>query len=267
MTPGICLGTTRTSNWRCRGNPHVEVVGRPGITFTLAPTGLFGVNMRHMRMDRTEIVLVRHAQSMPSKEIPEADWPLSPLGIWQAQQLAHTLKRWKIDAIFSSPYARAKATVEPYARVAGLRVRVTMALRERKLTEESRDDWLALLQTSWADFSFTLPRCESSADCQRRMHAGLAKLAASHRGQTLLVCSHGNAIALFLHGIDDSFGFEAWAARRNPELFRITYDVERPFWHKSFTLHVDTEQVDALGGYSASVLSPPVIHRARGDTY
>jgi 2,3-bisphosphoglycerate-dependent phosphoglycerate mutase len=193
-------------------------------------------------IDRTEIFLVRHAESMPSKEIPEADWPLSPVGAWQAQQLAHALKRWKMDAIFSSPYVRAQATVEPYAQVVGLSVRVIAALRERKLTEDRRDDWLALLQKSWSDFSFTLPRCESSADCQQRMHACLAQLAADHRGQTLLVCSHGNAIALYLHGIDDAFGFEAWAAMRNPELFRITYEAGRPLWHKSFTLNVDTEQ-------------------------
>jgi 2,3-bisphosphoglycerate-dependent phosphoglycerate mutase len=203
-------------------------------------------------MDRTEISLVRQAESMPSKEIPEADWPLSPVGMWQAQQLANALKRLRIDAIFSSPYARAKATVEPYAQVVGLRVRFTAALRERKLTEDSRDDWLTILQKSWSDFSFTLPRGESSADCQRRMHACLAKLAAYHRGQTLLVCSHGNVIALYLHSIDDAFGFEAWAAMRNPELFRITYDAGRPFWHKSFMLNDGTEQVDALDGYSAS---------------
>jgi 2,3-bisphosphoglycerate-dependent phosphoglycerate mutase len=117
-------------------------------------------------MDRTEIFLVRHAESMPSKEIPEADWPLSPVGVWQAQQLANALKRLKIDAIFSSPYARAQATVAPYAQGVGLSVCVTAALRERKLTEDSRDDWLAILQKSWSDFSFTLPHCESSADCQ-----------------------------------------------------------------------------------------------------
>ena len=203
-------------------------------------------------MSKTEIWLVRHAESMPSKEIPEADWPLSSVGVGQAQQLAHALKRLQIDAIFSSPYARAKATVAPYAQGVGLQVRVTAALRERKLTEESRDDWLALLQQSWSDFNFALPRCESSADCQRRMHACLAQLAADHRGQTLLVCSHGNAIALYLHGIDDTFGFEAWAAMKNPDLFRITYETGRPFWHKSFTLHVATEPMDALDGYSAS---------------
>jgi 2,3-bisphosphoglycerate-dependent phosphoglycerate mutase len=142
----------------------------------------------------------------------------------------------------SSPYARAQATVEPYAQAVGLSVHVTAGLRERKLTEDWREDWLDLVWRSWVDFSFALPRCESSAACQQRMHACLAQLAADHRGQTLLVCSHGNAIALYLHGINDTFGFEAWATMKNPELFRITYEAGKPFWDKSSTFNVDTEQ-------------------------
>jgi 2,3-bisphosphoglycerate-dependent phosphoglycerate mutase len=202
--------------------------------------------------DKTEILLVRHAESEPSKDIPEADWPLSPAGTQQAQRLAEVLKQLKIDAIFSSPYVRAKNTVEPYAQLVGLSVRVAAELRERKLTEGNRDDWQVILQKSWSDFSFALPHCESSYDCQRRVHDYLAKLAAHHRGQTLLVCSHGNAIALYLHGIDDSFGFEVWAAMRNPDLFRITYAAGKPLWNNSFKLKVSTEQVGALDGCSAS---------------
>jgi broad specificity phosphatase PhoE len=64
----------------------------------------------------------------------------------------------------------------------------------------------------------------------------LAQLAADHRGQTLLVCSHGNAIALYLNSIDSTFGFAAWAAMRNPDLFRITYDAGKPLWHTSLQL-------------------------------
>jgi 2,3-bisphosphoglycerate-dependent phosphoglycerate mutase len=205
----------------------------------------------HMR-NKTEILLVRHAESKPSKDIPEADWPLSPAVTQQAQRLAEVLKPLKINAIFSSPYVRAKGTVEPYAQLVGFSVRVMAALRERKLTEGHRDDWEVILQKSWSDFSFALPHCESSYDCQQRMQDCLAKLATHHRDQTLLVCSHGNAIALYLHGIDDLFGFEAWAAMRNPDLFRITYDAGKPLWNKSFKLSVSTEQVDALDGYSAS---------------
>jgi len=187
--------------------------------------------------DSTELLLIRHAESAPSRDIPEADWPLSPTGVQQAQQLAAALQRWKIDAVFASPYARAKATVEPFTRAVGLSVHVIADLRERRLTEGRRDDWLTLLWQAWADFNFALPHCESSYDCQQRMRHCLEQLAANHRGQTLAVCSHGNAIALYLNSIDNTFGFEAWAAMKNPDIFRVTYNAGRPFWHKSFTLN------------------------------
>lgn len=200
--------------------------------------------------DRTEILLIRHAASTSSKEIPEADWPLSAAGIQQAQHLATALKPLKIDAVFSSPYVRAKATVAPFAQSAGLSVRVIAELRERELTEGSRDDWLALLQHAWADFGFALPQCESAFACQQRMCQCLAELASNHRGQTLLLCSHGNAIALYLNALDRSFGFEAWGAMKNPDIFWITYVAGRPFWYKSFTLSGFTERVDVPDGYS-----------------
>ena len=189
--------------------------------------------------DKTEIFLLRHAESIARQDIPEADWPLSPAGVRQAQHLAEVLQPLQIDAVLSSPYARAKATVEPFAQTVGLSVPVIAELRERKLTTRWQgqwDEWFAILQRAWADFGFALPQCESSYDCQQRMCHCLAKLAANHTGQTLLVCSHGNAIALYLNSIESSFGFEAWAAMQNPDIFWITYEAGRPLWHKSFKL-------------------------------
>lgn len=199
--------------------------------------------------DNTEIFLIRHAESTASKDIPEADWPLSPAGVRQAQHLAEALKPLQIDAVLSSPYVRARATVEPFAQTAGLSVQVIADLRERKLTtrwQDQRDDWFAILQHAWADFSFALPHCESGYACQQRMCHCLAKLAANHRGQTLLICSHGNAIALYLNSLESSFRFEAWAAMQNPEVFRIIYDAGRPLWHKSFKLSDATAQEGIL---------------------
>ena len=191
--------------------------------------------MMHVQ-DKTELFLLRHAESIARQDIPEADWPLSPAGVRQAQHLAEVLKPLQIDAVLSSPYARAKATVEPFAQTVGLSVQVIAELRERKLTEGRRDDWFAMLQCAWADFSFALPYCESSYDCQQRMCQCLAKLAANHGGQTLLISSHGNAIALYLNALDSAFGFEDWAAMQNPDVFWITYAAGRPLWHKSFRL-------------------------------
>jgi 2,3-bisphosphoglycerate-dependent phosphoglycerate mutase len=178
----------------------------------------------------TTILLVRHAESAPSADLPEADWPLSATGMQQAQHLVEALRPWPIGVVFSSPYRRAVATVEPYAQQAGLRVHLLADLRERKLAEGLRPDWAALLQRAWADFSFALPGGESGLACQRRMRDCLDGLAARYPTDTLLVASHGNAIALYLNSLDAFFGYAAWVAMRNPDVFRVVYAGGQAVW-------------------------------------
>ncbi len=38
-------------------------------------------------MTNTYVYLLRHAQSAPSHDVPESEWPLSPSGIEQAENL------------------------------------------------------------------------------------------------------------------------------------------------------------------------------------
>jgi hypothetical protein len=64
----------------------------------------------------------------------------------------------------------------------------------------------------------------------------LRHLVQRQRGKVLLVSSHGNAIALYLHALEPSYGFDNWAAMRNPELFRIYYNGVEPMWDYAFTL-------------------------------
>ena len=109
-------------------------------------------------------------------------------------------------------------------------------LRERKLTPGSVENWLELVKHAWQDFDFAFPHCESSAQCQARMVHTLHHLVQRQRGKVLLVSSHGNAIALYLHALEPSYGFDNWAAMRNPEVFRIYYNGVEPVWDQAFTL-------------------------------
>src|SRR5690349_3047397 len=82
---------------------------------------------------RTTLYLVRHAESAPSDDVPEPDWPLSARGVAQASALAPAMRGLGITAIYSSPYLRARHTVAPLAEALGLPVTVRDALRERAL--------------------------------------------------------------------------------------------------------------------------------------
>jgi 2,3-bisphosphoglycerate-dependent phosphoglycerate mutase len=178
----------------------------------------------------TTIYLVRHAESQPSAEVPEPAWPLSSRGLAQAQALVPVMRELGIVAVYSSPYLRALHTVAPLAAALGLEVSTVDALRERTLGSYIDGDHRTVIERCWADASFAPPGGESNLACARRVAQAIAELATSHRGETIAVASHGNALALYLGTIDPGFGFAQWRAMRNPELFCVVHDGERATW-------------------------------------
>jgi len=171
----------------------------------------------------TRLLLIRQATSAPNLELPEPHWPLSQKGEQQALDLARDLSPREITTIYSSPYLRALDTVTPLAQALELTIGVEEDLRERKLTRGPGDDWRQALERSWKDFNFALSGCESSNDCQGRVHTCVTRLAGGHEGDTIALSSHGNAIALFLNSIDPSFGYARWLAMKNPDVFELEF--------------------------------------------
>lgn len=180
------------------------------------------------------IYLLRHAESQPDRTIPEPDWPLSERGRQQALDLVPTLGRLGITAVYSSPFPRAVDTVRPFAVDAGLVVNLHHDLRERKLLDGRVPDYRALLRQTWQDFEFAAPGGESNSACQRRVVAAVHDIISKHSEYTLLLVSHGNAIAIFLNSIDRSFGYEGWAAMKNPDLFKIEATDGGFVWNRSW---------------------------------
>lgn len=170
------------------------------------------------------LYLLRHAESAPSPDEPESDWPLSETGRKQARALVDRIAGCRIDAVYSSPYRRAVATVQPLAADRDLPVHTDDRLRERELTDQWLDDHRQALRRVWNDFNLVLPGGESSVECQRRVGEALDDLRTRHDGDRVLVSSHGNAIGLYLNRLDSRFGFGAWKEMRNPDLFAIQED-------------------------------------------
>ena len=179
-------------------------------------------------------VLIRHAQSAPSNKIPEPDWPLSSLGRRQATALASDLAGAGITQVVSSPYVRAVDTVQPLSSQLGLSIEIQSGLRERKLCDDVRDDWHIIIEKAWTDFNFALPGCESGFECQKRIQKCMQDVVSRYTGQTIAVCSHGNAIGLFLNTIDQNFGYLNWKQMKNPDVFWIDWRNGYPRWR----LHV-----------------------------
>ncbi|MGI5149340.1 histidine phosphatase family protein [Plantactinospora sp. CA-294935] len=151
---------------------------------------------------QTEVVLVRHAKSVPpSLDGPdEFTRPLSPVGLQQALDLVDTLAGLRPTAVWSSPYLRAVQTVQPTARALGLPVHAQRDLREWEDGLPFTDDWDPHYEQSWSDPSFARPGGESLDPLTVRAVAAVRALASAHPGELVLAASHGTLITRALRG-------------------------------------------------------------------
>ncbi|HEY3798053.1 MAG TPA: histidine phosphatase family protein [Caulobacteraceae bacterium] len=171
----------------------------------------------------TTLILVRHAQSTPTPDAPERDWPLSERGRQQALSLAPVLAELGVDVLASSPYQRAIDTLAPYAAQAGLDTAVHEDLGERRLGGwiESVEAVDAAIARMHADPDYCLDGGETGRACTARFGAALQSVLAAHPGRTIAVGSHGGVIG---HLLGATVGYDAlppafWRSIRNPHLF------------------------------------------------
>ncbi|HEX8072236.1 MAG TPA: histidine phosphatase family protein [Pyrinomonadaceae bacterium] len=159
----------------------------------------------------TRILIVRHGQSQGNAERRfggHTPTPLSELGRRQAETTARALAADGVTAIYASDLLRAVETAEPLARLTGLEVTRTGALRERSVgqmegltfeeaAERYPDEYAALLRR---DFDHVLLGGESYRQLLERAARALDDAIAANRGGTLAVFTHtGTACILALH--------------------------------------------------------------------
>jgi len=129
---------------------------------------------------------------------------LNDAGQRQADELPGRLKRWKIDAIYSSPLERALETAAPAAKKLGLKVMMSEALSEVDFGEWSGRSLVELDQLpEWRLYntfrsSTRAPGGELATEVQTRMVEQLTRYSRQHPDQIVAVFSHADAIRLAL---------------------------------------------------------------------
>lgn len=169
--------------------------------------------MEHER----SILIVRHCQA--AGQTPDS--PLTPVGMRQAQTLADFLAPLGIARILSSPYQRARDSAVPLASCLGIPIEIEERLRERTLSSSPVPDWYERLRESFDNLDMCLEGGESNRQTQARALAVVADVAARPEPMTAMF-THGNLMTLLLHSFDESFGFAAWRALTNPDVFALT---------------------------------------------
>jgi 2,3-bisphosphoglycerate-dependent phosphoglycerate mutase len=181
----------------------------------------------------TSIYLIRHAHAVWRHDDSRS---LSAAGMTAAGLVADRLASSPIVAIYTSPSRRSIQTVEPLARRLGLQAEPIADLRERELPPVPHPEFEALVRQAWTSPDKAPAGGERNEQAQTRGLAFLHTVVARHRGQQVVVGTHGNLLALIVNGLDPRLGYDFWRELSFPDVYRLTFQgsdfrsVER-LWH------------------------------------
>ena len=153
----------------------------------------------------TRIIAIRHGETawnVDTRIQGQLDIGLNGAGRWQAHRLAMALAGESIDAIYSSDLLRAWDTAMSVAGAVGREVQTDEGLRERgfgvfegKTFQQIADLWpdQSLLWRK-RDPVFAPQGGESLVDFRQRVTSAVARLAAPHQGQQIVLVAHGGVM-------------------------------------------------------------------------
>jgi broad specificity phosphatase PhoE len=146
---------------------------------------------------------IRHGESMAQIgrwDSGNAECPLSPLGVRQAQAMAEDLAKLPVERVLVSPYLRARQTAENGSRLIELEHRVVPGLREREVgIDWKRWHYDPVLKPRLDEWDFRPPEGESIRDSALRA----ARTLAEHDVDAhTIVFAHGRILAGLLVALD-----------------------------------------------------------------
>jgi len=155
--------------------------------------------------EATRILAIRHGQTAwnaAARIQGHTDIDLDAVGQWQARQLAQALGHEELQAIYSSDLARARDTAAPLAAAHGLPVGADTGLRERAfgafegLSFEQIESRWPEQALAWRrrDPGFGPRGGEVLRDFRARVVAAVERLALAHRGQSIVLVTHGGVL-------------------------------------------------------------------------
>ena len=185
------------------------------------------------RRTETIVLLVRHAE--PETPLPGAsyvadnDRALTAEGRRAAEALAVQLASLPIRAVYSSPYRRARETVEPIAVHHGVPVHVIPDLRERRVGGSVLEAaaFVEALERLGNEPDFALAGGESTREVQRRVWRALEHIRNEVGSGYAVAGTHGGVISNLRWSLGDEFTVEDALAVPMPAVFALAHDGKR----------------------------------------
>lgn len=170
-------------------------------------------------MTATHVLVMRHAQSEANVirvwSSARLGYPLTPAGVEQARTAGHRLAHRGVTAVYGSPLERAQETAGEVAAVLGLTSLVLEGVQEVDVgVHEGRHDAEVapvaqeVFGRWWreGDLAHRFHEGESGREIADRVAAALDAVAGAHAGQTVVVVSHGGAMAVGLTDLCPNLG-------------------------------------------------------------
>jgi len=150
---------------------------------------------------KTIIYLVRHGEvNNPDKIMYERlpGYRLSELGIQQAHKLGKYLSGKSVSAIYASPLERTRQTADI---IASYHNGLSVVYDERLLEVSTTARGLSLAQLTEERWNFYKPKYtklggEKLSDIWKRMQTAIHDIVKRHKGQEVVVVSHGDPLMI-----------------------------------------------------------------------
>lgn len=170
----------------------------------------------------TTLYFVRHAKILYTED--DFHRPLSEEGLLAVPKVASFFRDIHVDAMVSSPYVRAIHTIQGVSDDKDLEISLYHDLRERKVAHTFIDDFESFALNQWQDFDFKLDGGESLGEVQKRGRKVISDLLEVHKGQAVVVGTHGTFLALQLNYYDKKYDMEFWRNIQLPDIFKFVFD-------------------------------------------
>ncbi|MDH5162437.1 histidine phosphatase family protein [Heyndrickxia oleronia] len=184
----------------------------------------------------TNLYFVRHAHSTYSPD--EYNRPLSARGFTDVKQITHLLKEENIDLIISSPYLRAKQTVEGIAKLLDKEILIMDDFKERILSNKKLEEFQVAISRVWENPTYSWEGGESNLSAQKRGVKVTLEVVERFKGKNIVIGTHGNIMVLIMNHFNNKFDFPFWQQLDMPDIYKLTFnytkliDVKR-LWYRT----------------------------------
>ena len=207
----------------------------------------------------TTIYLVKHADELKENGIKNTNdttqlmnekYILSVKGEEQSRKLSENQELNNIDILWSSSYARAKATAKYIAYRNNIEINIDASLNERKLGNlEDLSKWMenktiGVVQAYLQDKKWKAREGESCEEATKRVTVFLEKILEKNIGKRIVLVSHGALISFLLTNWCElneelKLTFNSKVIEiKEPSITKITFDNQKLLNIESIELHV-----------------------------